>query len=110
MFYCYFASAGNLFYACPFLTNPVNGIIICSLGDDGIPTHGDTCSFTCNSGYEIIGLDTRTCQTDKSWSGPDIVCRRGKCIKLKYVSSTFDSVTSNITLPTYVICGFSIVC
>ena len=108
MFYCYFVSAGNLFYACPFLTNPVNGLIICSLGDDGIPTHGDTCSFTCNSGYEIIGLDTRMCQSDKSWSGPNIVCRRGK-YQIK-VSSAFDSVTSNGTLPTYIIYGFSIVC
>ena len=38
---------------------------------------GDTCSFTCNAGYELIGNDTRTCQSDGSWSGSDVTCRRG---------------------------------
>ena len=39
---------------------------------------GDTCSFTCNTGYELTGSDTRTCQSDGSWSGSNDVCRRGK--------------------------------
>ena len=38
---------------------------------------GDTCSFTCNTGYELTGSDTRTCQSDGTWSGSDDVCRRG---------------------------------
>ena len=38
---------------------------------------GDTCSFTCNTGYELTGSDTRTCQSNGSWSGSDDVCRRG---------------------------------
>ena len=36
---------------------------------------GDTCSFTCNTGYELTGSDTRTCQSDGSWSS--YTCRRG---------------------------------
>ena len=39
---------------------------------------GDICNFTCNTGYELTGSDTRTCQSDGSWSGSDDVCRRGK--------------------------------
>ena len=35
---------------------------------------GDTCSFTCNTGYELTGSDTRTCQSDGSWSGSNIIC------------------------------------
>ena len=50
----------------------------CSLGDDGIPSYEDTCSFICDTGYELTGSDTRTCQSDGSWSGSDGVCRRGK--------------------------------
>ena len=46
----------------------------CSLGEDGFATSGDTCSFTCNNGYEIFGNTTRICQTDGSWSGSDPVC------------------------------------
>ncbi|XP_065899767.1 CUB and sushi domain-containing protein 1-like [Dysidea avara] len=63
---------------CPSLTNPNNGIITCSLGDDGVPSYEDTCSFTCNTGYELTGSDTRTCQSDGSWSDSD-VCRRVQC-------------------------------
>ena len=62
---------------CLELTNPQNGMISCSLGDDGIPSYGDTCSFTCNTGYELTGSDTRTCQSDGSWSGTNTTCSGG---------------------------------
>ena len=62
---------------CSSLSDPNNGMINCSLGDDGVPSYEDTCSFTCNTGYELTGSDTRTCQSDGSWSGSDDVCRRG---------------------------------
>ena len=51
---------------------------------------GDTCSFTCNTGYELTGSDTRTCQSNGSWSGTNTVCRRGMIIFLctvKFASS-----------------------
>ena len=38
---------------------------------------GDTCSFTCNTGYELTGSDTRTCQSNGKWSGSDSMCTRG---------------------------------
>jgi len=63
---------------CPSLAGPKNGEMSCSLGDDGVPSYDDTCSFTCNTGYERTGDDTRTCQSDGSWSGSDNVCRRGE--------------------------------
>ena len=62
---------------CSTLTDPNNRMISCSLGDDGVPSYEDTCSFTCNTGYELTGSDTRTCQSNGSWSGSDDVCRRG---------------------------------
>ena len=64
--------------SCPQLTDPNNGVIDCSLGDDEVPSYEDTCSYTCNTGYELTGSDTRTCQSDGSWSGSDDVCRRGE--------------------------------
>ena len=69
----------QLVYAalCPPLTNPDNGVINCSLGDDG-PSYEDTCSFTCNTGYKLTGNDTRICQSDRNWSGTDSVCDKGK--------------------------------
>ena len=62
---------------CPLPANPNNGMIKCSLGDDGVSSYEDTCNFTCNTGYEPTGSDTRTCQSDGSWSGSDDVCSRG---------------------------------
>ena len=67
-----------LLVACPRLDAPSNGTLTCSLGDDGVPSYEDTCSFTCNTGYELTGSVTRTCQSDGSWSGSEAVCRRGK--------------------------------
>ena len=52
-------------------------MVSCSLGDDGVPSYEDTCSFTCNTGYELTGSDTRTCQSDRSWSGSNAMCSRG---------------------------------
>jgi len=74
--------------SCPLLTDPYNGVVICSLGDDNVPLYEDTCNYTCNTGYVLTASsDTRTCQSDGSWSdgswskgnwsGSDEVCRRG---------------------------------
>ena len=66
-----------LIVSCPTITNPSNGIINCSLGNDGLPSYEDTCSFTCNTGYELTGSDTTTCQSNGSWSDSDVICIRG---------------------------------
>ena len=54
-----------------------NGVINCLLGNDRFHSYEDTCSFTCNTGYELTGSDTRTCQSDGSWSGTENVCKKG---------------------------------
>ena len=59
-------------------SNPPNGnTSSCRSGRIGVGYEGDTCNFTCNTGYELTGSDTRTCQSDGSWSGTDIICKRG---------------------------------
>ena len=62
---------------CPLLINPVDGMIDCPLGNDGALSYGDTCSITCDTGYELTGSDIRTCKSDGSWNGTDGVCTRG---------------------------------
>jgi len=54
-------------------------MITCSLGDDGFPSYEDTCSFTCNTGYELTGSAQRTCQSDSSWSGSPVSCTIMEC-------------------------------
>ena len=65
--------------SCLSLTNPNNGVHRCSLGDDGMLSYEDTCSFTCNTGYELTGSDTRTCQHNGSWSGSPVSCIIMEC-------------------------------
>ena len=75
MYICSSIKCFYLLVTCPPLSDPSNGMINCSLGDD---TYGDTCSFTCDTGYELTGSDTRTCQSDGSWSGSVAMCSRGE--------------------------------
>ena len=52
----------------------MNAKLFCLLGNDEVLSYEDTCSFTCNTGYELSGSNTRTCQSNGSWSGSDVVC------------------------------------
>ena len=72
---------------CPSLTNPSNGMMACLLGVDGTPSYEDTCSFTCNTGYELTGSDTRTCQSDGSWSDSESMCMKGTASKTNTIIS-----------------------
>ena len=65
-----------LLVSCPLLDSPDNGMISCSLGGDGVLSYEDTCFYTCNTGYELTNSNTRTCQSDGSWSGSAPMCRR----------------------------------
>ena len=67
---------------CPSLTNPGNRIANCSLGDDGIFSYEDVCSFTCNAGYEPVDSTERACQSDGSWSGSPLSCTIMECPSL----------------------------
>ena len=63
-----------LLVGCAMLTAPTNGMVNCSLGADGVATDGDTCSYTCNTGYMLIGNAIRTCESDGMWSGTEPTC------------------------------------
>ena len=65
-----------LLLVCPSLNDPSNGMISCSLGGDGVL--GDTCTYTCNTGYVLTNSNTRTCQSDGSWSNSDLMCSRSE--------------------------------
>ena len=51
--------------------------------DNGLPDPtgvgyvGDTCIFTCAVGFILSGSVSRTCQSDRSWSGTESTCIRG---------------------------------
>ena len=65
--------------------NPMNGMIDCPLGDDGVLSYEDTCTATCDTGYMLTGDAMRTCQSDGMFNGTEATCNRGKlCGCLNY--------------------------
>ena len=40
----------------------------------------DTCTFSCDQGYELSGSETRTCQSNTTWNGTDVMCTPGMCV------------------------------
>ena len=55
---------------------PTNANFKCPNGTSLI---GDTCTFSCNAGYEIKGPNYRTCLANQSWSGGDPICVALNC-------------------------------
>ena len=39
----------------------------------------DTCTFSCNGGYELQGPNNGTCLANQSWSGGDPICVALNC-------------------------------
>ena len=39
----------------------------------------DTCTFSCNAGYELQGSNNGTCLVNQSWSGGDPICVALNC-------------------------------
>ena len=62
---------------CDTLSDPANGQVSTSG-----TTFGETATYSCNTGYNLVGDNTRTCQADGMWSGSAPTCERMLYIKL----------------------------
>ena len=59
-----------LIIVCDALLNPTNGGVI-TVGT-GV---GDTATYYCDYGYDLIGNGTVTCQSSGHWSGLPPICK-----------------------------------
>ena len=50
-----------------------NGVLHCP-NETTTAMFQDTCTFSCNGGYELQGSNSGTCLADQSWSGGDPIC------------------------------------
>ena len=57
---------------CGTLTNPANGLVSYS----GRTTFRQIANYSCNTGYNLVGGSTRTCQATGRWSGSAPTCQR----------------------------------
>ena len=85
--------------SCPVINEILDGTVDCEFESNITPSVGDTCNFTCNTGYELTGSDTRTCQSDGSWSSTAIMCRRSTYVYLNVGTCLFMCMLFNSCLP-----------
>ena len=45
-------------------------------------TEGSVANYTCDTGYDLVGDTTRTCQSDGQWSGSEPTCQSKFVINL----------------------------
>ena len=57
---------------CSTLADPVNGQVSHTTGT----TFGQTATYSCNTGYGLVGDSTRMCQATGMWSGSVPTCQR----------------------------------
>ena len=55
---------------CPDLDNPINGTVSQSGNSEG-----DTATYTCDSGYELVGHQVLNCQANGTWDTSPPICR-----------------------------------
>ena len=56
---------------CGILSNPANGQVNHTAGT----TLGQTATYSCNTGYNLVGSSTHTCQSTGLWSGSVPACQ-----------------------------------
>ena len=62
--------------SCGYLSSPRYGHV--SVTSRGV---GGNATYTCNSGFRLVGTSTRTCLSDGSWSGSQPTCDCMFCIE-----------------------------
>ena len=65
---------------CGALTNPAGGRVNHTAGT----TFGQTVTYSCNTGYNLVGDRTRTCQATRVWSGSAATCQRMLLFNFKH--------------------------
>ena len=56
---------------CGALSNLTNGQVSHTAGT----TFGQTATYSCNTGYNLVGDSTRMCQANGEWSGSEPTCQ-----------------------------------
>ena len=55
---------------CEPLSAPTNGDV-----KDPVTTYQSVATYQCNTGYDLIGESSRTCQADGNWSEQEPICQ-----------------------------------
>ena len=83
---------------CGSLTNPANGQVDLTSGT----TFGQIATYSCDTGYNLVGNSTRTCQATETWSGSAPACQS----MLLFSSANYQAIYKYVSLLSIVVdCG-----
>ena len=75
----------------------MNGTLQCPNGTT-TGVFEDTCTFSCNAGYELQGPDNGICLANGSWSGGNTICKPLSCSDVTMITDgTMISSSCNMT-------------
>ena len=77
---------------CSTLTDPANGQVSYTAGI----TFGQTATYSCNAGYNLVGGSTRICHATGVWSGSAPTCQGMLLLEFEYISSELHPKVQNI--------------
>ena len=83
----------SLLVQCPSI---MNGNLQCP-NEATIGVFEDTCTFSCNAGYELQGSNDGTCLADQSWSGGDSICVALNCSDVTMVADNIITPSCDMT-------------
>ncbi|XP_017312137.1 E-selectin [Ictalurus punctatus] len=86
---------------CPTLEEPVDGKMSC-IGD----SYGSRCMFSCNVGFQLLGMSELTCTKTAQWSQETPSCKAVQCPALQTPQDGSVSCTDQ-TLSLGSICSFT---
>ncbi|XP_054646899.1 E-selectin-like [Dunckerocampus dactyliophorus] len=97
---------------CPALSGLQNGTISCGEDADTRFSYGSTCTFSCSSGYQMVGASTVTCTSAGEWSEmmphcQAITCPAPDVPKRGHLNCTPSLFPSSILYPHDTVCTFS---
>ena len=71
MIVCYIFHCSSItFLDCPSLLNPNQGSVSLSAGQ----SYASVATYSCDSGFKVVGDATRECQANGTWEGVDPTC------------------------------------
>ncbi|CAI7994708.1 P-selectin [Geodia barretti] len=62
---------------CPDLSSPMSGSLLIS--GTGAGVYQETATYACETGFNLVGMSMRVCQSDGTWSGSDPTCQMVMC-------------------------------
>ncbi|CAI8052865.1 CUB and sushi domain-containing protein 3 [Geodia barretti] len=68
---------GNAAVQCPTIDSPINGSLLIS--GTGAGVYQETATYACETGFNLVGMSERVCQSDGTWSGSTPTCNMVEC-------------------------------